>query len=121
MPPLCPPYMPRFRNSHKRNICIEMLRRGYHRSFREVFALIQKQAASGEAPGPRSGIWQPGPLEEQPRKLEQIQRFLTRAEEAQRAGKPGILGKFDGAWSTRSSHLRICCIFCNEFIKVPAC
>uniref|UniRef100_A0A3B3T5U5 Tetratricopeptide repeat protein 29 n=1 Tax=Paramormyrops kingsleyae TaxID=1676925 RepID=A0A3B3T5U5_9TELE len=76
----------KFRNSLKQNICIDMLRKGYHRSFREVFALIQKQAASGEAPGPGSGIWQPWPLEEQPRKLEQIQRFLTRAEEAQRAG-----------------------------------
>ncbi|XP_048827762.1 tetratricopeptide repeat protein 29 isoform X2 [Brienomyrus brachyistius] len=76
----------RFRNSLKQNICIDMLRKGYHRSFREIFALIQKQAASGEAPGPGSGIWQPRPLEERPHKLEQIQRFLTRAEEAQRAG-----------------------------------
>ncbi|MBN3297166.1 TTC29 protein, partial [Amia calva] len=63
-----------------------MLRKGYHKSFSELFALIQKWSASREAAGPGSAIWQQEPLEEQLDKLDQLQHFLTRAEAAQRAG-----------------------------------
>ncbi|XP_043918177.1 tetratricopeptide repeat protein 29 isoform X2 [Protopterus annectens] len=75
-----------YRNSHKHNICIDMLREGYHKSFTELFALIQKWNALREAGGPGSAIWQQRPLEDQPDKLDQLQHFLTRAEATQRAG-----------------------------------
>ncbi|XP_015199990.2 tetratricopeptide repeat protein 29 isoform X5 [Lepisosteus oculatus] len=79
--------IPSYRNSHKHNICVDMLRKGYHKSFSELFALIQKWNASREAAGPGSAIWQQEPLEEQLDKLDQLQHFLTRAEAAQRAGR----------------------------------
>ncbi|XP_021249528.1 tetratricopeptide repeat protein 29 isoform X2 [Numida meleagris] len=74
------------RNSYKKNICIDMLRQGYHKSFSELFTLIQKWNALREAAGPGSAIWQQQSLEEQPDKLDQLYHFLTRAEAAQRAG-----------------------------------
>ncbi|NWX24253.1 TTC29 protein, partial [Aegotheles bennettii] len=74
------------RNSYKKNICIHMLRQGYHKSFSELFTLIQKWNALREAAGPGSAIWQQKSLEEQPDKLDQLYHFLTRAEAAQRAG-----------------------------------
>ncbi|XP_051473822.1 tetratricopeptide repeat protein 29 [Apus apus] len=74
------------RNSYKKNICIDMLRQGYHKSFSELFALIQKWNAFREAAGPGTAIWQQTSLEEQPDKLDQLYHFLTRAEAAQRAG-----------------------------------
>ncbi|NXL93619.1 TTC29 protein, partial [Alectura lathami] len=74
------------RNSYKENICIDMLRQGYHKSFSELFTLIQKWNALREAAGPGSAIWQQKSLEEQPDKLDQLYHFLTRAEAAQQAG-----------------------------------
>uniref|UniRef100_A0A8C0F7G5 Tetratricopeptide repeat protein 29 n=1 Tax=Bubo bubo TaxID=30461 RepID=A0A8C0F7G5_BUBBB len=78
--------IPSNRNSYKKNICIDMLRQGYHESFSELFTLIQKWNALREAAGPGSAIWQQKSLEEQPDKLDQLCHFLTRAEAAQRAG-----------------------------------
>ncbi|XP_053316707.1 tetratricopeptide repeat protein 29 [Spea bombifrons] len=75
-----------FKDPLKQSICTEILRRGYHKSFTELFTLIQKWNALREAGGPGSAIWQQKPLEEQPDKLDQLQHFLTRAEAAQRAG-----------------------------------
>ncbi|XP_063316162.1 tetratricopeptide repeat protein 29 [Pelobates fuscus] len=74
------------RNPLKQNICVKMLCRGYHKSFSELFTLIQKWNALREAGGPGSAIWQQKPLEEQQEKLDKLQHFLTRAEAAQRAG-----------------------------------
>ncbi|XP_063776658.1 tetratricopeptide repeat protein 29 isoform X2 [Pseudophryne corroboree] len=75
-----------YQNSFKHSICIEMLCQGYHKSFSELFTLIQKWNALRDAGGPGSAIWQKKPLEEQHEKLDQLQHFLTRAEAAQRAG-----------------------------------
>lgn len=84
--------IPSYRNSYKKNICIDMLRRGYHKSFSELFTLIQKWNALREAAGPGSAIWHEKSLEEQPDKLDQLYHFLTGAEAAQRAGKWGDCG-----------------------------
>ncbi|XP_075055127.1 tetratricopeptide repeat protein 29 isoform X2 [Mixophyes fleayi] len=75
-----------YQNSFKHSICIEMLCQGYHKSFSELFTLIQKWNALRDAGGPGSAIWQKKPLEEQQEKLDQLQHFLTRAEAAQQAG-----------------------------------
>ncbi|XP_038611171.1 tetratricopeptide repeat protein 29 [Tachyglossus aculeatus] len=74
-----------YRNSHKKNICIEMLKEGYHKSFFEFSSLIQKWNALREAGGPGSAIWLQTSLEEQPHKLDQLHHFLTRAEAAERS------------------------------------
>ncbi|KAM6440822.1 tetratricopeptide repeat protein 29 isoform 3-T3 [Liasis olivaceus] len=74
-----------YRNSYKKNICIDMLRQGYHKSFAELFTLIEKWNALREASGPGSAIWLEKSLEEQPDKLDQLHYFLTRAEAAQRS------------------------------------
>ncbi|XP_024143901.1 tetratricopeptide repeat protein 29 isoform X2 [Oryzias melastigma] len=66
------------------NMCVEMLQRGLHRSFSELFSLLQaartrrKAAAFTTAAAPL--------LEEQRDKLETLKLRLIRAEEAGRAG-----------------------------------
>ncbi|XP_063271325.1 tetratricopeptide repeat protein 29 [Prinia subflava] len=75
-----------YRNSYKKNICIAMLRQGYHKSFSELLALIQQGHALREAAGPGSAIWHERSLEEQPDKLDRLYHLLTAAEAARRAG-----------------------------------
>ncbi|XP_042326640.1 tetratricopeptide repeat protein 29 isoform X2 [Sceloporus undulatus] len=74
-----------YRNSYMKNICIDMLRQGYHKSFAELFTLIENWNALREASGPGSAIWLEKSLGEQPDKLDQLHYFLTRAEAAQRS------------------------------------
>ncbi|XP_020638651.1 tetratricopeptide repeat protein 29 isoform X2 [Pogona vitticeps] len=74
-----------YRSSYMKNICIDMLRQGYHKSFAELFSLIEKWNAFREASGPGSAIWLEKSLGEQPDKLDQLHYFLTRAEAAQRS------------------------------------
>ncbi|XP_045432642.1 tetratricopeptide repeat protein 29 [Pipistrellus kuhlii] len=73
-----------YRNSYKKNICVDMLRDGYHKSFTELFALMEKWDALREAAKLRSVFWVQKPLEEQPDKLDQFYLYLTRAEMAER-------------------------------------
>ncbi|XP_007528507.2 tetratricopeptide repeat protein 29 [Erinaceus europaeus] len=75
-----------YRNTYKKNICVDMLRDGYHKSFRELFALMEKWDALREAARVRSVFWPQKPLEEQPDKLDHLYLYLTRAEEAERKG-----------------------------------
>lgn len=79
--------LPSYRNSYKKNICVDMLREGYHKSFREVFALMEQWDALREAARLRSVFWLQKPLEEQLDKLDFLYHCLTRAEEAERKGK----------------------------------
>ncbi|XP_023416126.2 tetratricopeptide repeat protein 29 [Cavia porcellus] len=78
-----------YRNSYKKNICVDMLREGYHKSFREVFALMEQWDALREAARLRSVFWLQKPLEEQLDKLDFLYHCLTRAEEAERKGHLG--------------------------------
>ncbi|XP_067305932.1 tetratricopeptide repeat protein 29 isoform X2 [Pseudorasbora parva] len=55
------------------NVCVGMLREGFHRSFAELFELLQR--------------WKEA--EEHPHKLQTLQQHLTRAETAERAGQYG--------------------------------
>ncbi|XP_051820884.1 tetratricopeptide repeat protein 29 isoform X1 [Antechinus flavipes] len=76
-----------YRNSYQKNICIDMLQHGYHKSFCEFFALLKMWHALREAGGIRSIFWMQTPLEELPEKLDQLYFFLTRAEDAELAGR----------------------------------
>ncbi|XP_077924338.1 tetratricopeptide repeat protein 29 [Halichoerus grypus] len=73
-----------YRNSYKKNICVDMLRDGYHKSFSELFALMEKWDALRETARVRSLLWLQRPLEEQPDKLDHFYHYLTRAEAAER-------------------------------------
>ncbi|XP_066109554.1 tetratricopeptide repeat protein 29 [Saccopteryx bilineata] len=73
-----------YRNSYKKSVCVDMLRDGYHKSFSELFALMEKWDALREAARVRSLFWLQRPLEEQPDKLDHFYCYLTRAEEAER-------------------------------------
>ncbi|XP_067876345.1 tetratricopeptide repeat protein 29 isoform X2 [Heterodontus francisci] len=75
-----------YRNSYKHNICLDMLRQGYHKSFSELTTLILNWNALREAAGPGSDIWMEEPLDKQHNKLDYLQYFLIRAEAAYRAG-----------------------------------
>ncbi|XP_023561484.1 tetratricopeptide repeat protein 29 [Octodon degus] len=75
-----------YRNSYKKNICVDMLRDGYHKSFGEVFALMEQWDALREAARLRSVFWLQKPLEQQPDKLDFLYQYLTRAEAAERKG-----------------------------------
>ncbi|XP_044537632.1 tetratricopeptide repeat protein 29 [Gracilinanus agilis] len=74
-----------YRNSYKKNICIDMLRHGHHKSFCELFFLINKWHNLREIGGIRSIYWLQTPLELLPDKLDQLFFFLTRAEDAELA------------------------------------
>ncbi|KAK6291626.1 hypothetical protein J4Q44_G00374100 [Coregonus suidteri] len=76
-----------FRNSVRQNACVEMLRGGFHRSFSELFSLLQRWKEIRLAAGPGSAIWQHKSLEEQTAKLHTLQHYLTGAEAALRAGE----------------------------------
>ncbi|XP_053451473.1 tetratricopeptide repeat protein 29 isoform X2 [Nycticebus coucang] len=73
-------------NSYKKNICVDMLRDGYHKSFTELFALMEQWDELREAARLRSLSWLQKPLEEQPDKLDHFYHYLTRAEAAEREG-----------------------------------
>lgn len=76
----------KFRNSLKHNICVEMLRGGFHRSFSELFTLLQCWRESRLAAGPGSALWLQQALEDQPHKLHTLHTYLTLGEAALRRG-----------------------------------
>ena len=78
-----------------------MLRDGYHKSFTELFALMEKWDALQEAARVRSLFWLQRPLEEQPDKLGHFYHHLTRAEAAERKGEWRDCGQqCCGSWSS---------------------
>ncbi|XP_051574013.1 tetratricopeptide repeat protein 29 [Myxocyprinus asiaticus] len=62
-----------FRKPLRHNVCVGMLREGFHRSFAELFALLQQWDAA----------------EDHAHKLQTLQLHLTSAEAAERAGQYG--------------------------------
>ncbi|GAB1293337.1 Tetratricopeptide repeat protein 29 [Apodemus speciosus] len=72
------------RNSYKKSICVDMLRDGFHKSFTELFALMEQWDKLRQAAQARSLFWQQRPLEDQPDKLDNFYHYLTRAEAAER-------------------------------------
>ncbi|XP_012884977.1 PREDICTED: tetratricopeptide repeat protein 29 [Dipodomys ordii] len=75
-----------FRNSYKKSICVDMLRDGYHKSFTELFGLMEKWESLKKAANLKSIFWLQKPLEERPDTLDHFYYYLTRAETAEREG-----------------------------------
>ncbi|ELW70045.1 Tetratricopeptide repeat protein 29, partial [Tupaia chinensis] len=82
--PCSPGTIPSYRNTYSKNICVDMLQDGYHKSFTELFALMEQWDSLREAAKRRSIFWLQKPLEEQPDKLDHFYHYLTRAEAAER-------------------------------------
>ncbi|XP_041821670.1 tetratricopeptide repeat protein 29 [Chelmon rostratus] len=81
----------RFRNSLKQNICVEMLQGGFHRSFSELFFLLNSDQDRRAAAEPGSGVRLQTPLDEQRDKLETMRLHLSRAEQAERTGSWSVV------------------------------
>uniref|UniRef100_H2ZNV4 Uncharacterized protein n=1 Tax=Ciona savignyi TaxID=51511 RepID=H2ZNV4_CIOSA len=76
-----------YRNSYKHNMCVEMLKEGFHKSFDELFNLIEQRKKTRLDAGMDSVLWHEKPLQEQTEKLDQLWLHLTKAEAALRVGK----------------------------------
>ena len=74
-----------YRHSVFHNICTEMLEKGFHKSFSELFDLVQCQKAEHERAGPAAVLLEPLIHCDHP-KLEYLRVQLTAAEDADRAG-----------------------------------
>ncbi|XP_051024642.1 tetratricopeptide repeat protein 29 [Acomys russatus] len=75
-----------YRNSYRKSVCVDMLRDGYHKSFTELFELMEQWDSLRRASERQSLFWLQKPLEEQPDKLDNFYHYLTRAEAAERKG-----------------------------------
>ncbi|KAM4834404.1 tetratricopeptide repeat protein 29 [Thomomys bottae] len=75
-----------YRNSYKKSICVDMLRDGYHKSFAELFGLIEQWDSLRDAARLKAIFWLQKPLEERPDTLDHFYHYLTRAETAEREG-----------------------------------
>uniref|UniRef100_A0A8C4KZ96 Tetratricopeptide repeat protein 29 n=1 Tax=Equus asinus TaxID=9793 RepID=A0A8C4KZ96_EQUAS len=72
-----------YRNSYKKNIYVDMLQDGYHKSFTELFSLMEQWDAVRD-PARFGSLFLQRPLEEQRDKLDHFYHYLTRAEAAER-------------------------------------
>ena len=77
----------RYRNTYEHNLCLDMLKEGFHQSFRELFNLMEKQKADIARLGTDSGLSDQPLLENEPAKLDQLKHHLTTAEAAKRRGE----------------------------------
>ncbi|XP_063049719.1 tetratricopeptide repeat protein 29-like, partial [Engraulis encrasicolus] len=71
-----------WRNSQRQNVCVAMLRQGFHLSFQELLSVLQRFEETRQAGGPDNALWYLPPLQEQPHKLLTLQTHLTCAETA---------------------------------------
>ncbi|XP_072039913.1 tetratricopeptide repeat protein 29-like [Amphiura filiformis] len=76
----------RFRNTYFHNLCLEMLKDGFHRSFSEIFALVKEQQNEIEDAGTDSLIQDRTLLADMHSKLDAMKAHLTQGELALRAG-----------------------------------
>lgn len=77
----------RYRNTYEHNLCLDMLKEGFHQSFRELFNLMEKQKADIGRLGTDSVLSDQPLLENEPAKLDQLKHHLTTAEAAKRRGE----------------------------------
>ncbi|XP_033098319.1 tetratricopeptide repeat protein 29-like isoform X2 [Anneissia japonica] len=73
----------KYRNTYKHNLCLEMLKDGFHHSFSELFALIRQQKERLQSANNDVGF-SATLLEDQEEKLNQLKLHLTEAESALR-------------------------------------
>lgn len=76
----------RFRNSIFHNLCVDMLKDGYHQAFQELFQLVQQDKARSAELELASNM-RPALLEDEEGKLEFMRDHLTTAELSRRNGQ----------------------------------
>ncbi len=79
--------MNRFRSSLQRQLSIDMLRHGYHHSFRELCAILAWQKEDRERLGAEHPLHRRPLLDAEPEKLRFLCQYLNKAEEAERRCK----------------------------------
>ena len=105
-----------YRHSILHNICAEMLEKGFHKSFSELFNLVQQQRREHERAGPAAVLLEPL-IHSDHAKLEYLRVQLTAAEDAERTGNlegvyvalKSLAQYFDrnqGAWLSFHFHQR---------------
>uniref|UniRef100_A0A8D3CKL7 Tetratricopeptide repeat protein 29 n=1 Tax=Scophthalmus maximus TaxID=52904 RepID=A0A8D3CKL7_SCOMX len=96
-----------FRNSLKQNVCVRMLQEGNHRSFSELFYLLQAERDRRAAAEPSSALSSElrPLLEEQREKLETVRLHMCEAEQAERTG----------SWPAMCEHR----LFLGQFFSAP--
>ncbi len=77
----------RFRSSLQRQLSIDMLRHGYHNSFRELCAILAWQKEDRERLGAEHPLHRRPLLDAEPDKLRFLCQYLNKAEEAERRCK----------------------------------
>ncbi len=77
----------RFRSSLQRQLSIDMLRHGYHNSFRELCAILAWQKEDRERLGAEHPLHRRPLLDAEPEKLRFLCQYLNKAEEAERRCK----------------------------------
>ena len=68
------------------NLCLDMLKDGFHQSYCELFNLLKIEREERQKIGPDSGLQDEPLVEDQPEKLEKLRSNLTAAEAANRRG-----------------------------------
>jgi hypothetical protein len=74
----------RVRNTFKKQLCVEMLKEGFHASFRQLDRILKLQTAERHRLGAEHPVWERPLLHQEHSKLEYLCRKLTRAELAER-------------------------------------
>jgi hypothetical protein len=74
----------RMRNTYKRELCIAMLKDGFHNSFRELDLILKLQVNERHRVGAEHPVWERPLLHQEDFKLEYLCRKLKQAETAQR-------------------------------------
>lgn len=95
----------RYRNTYFHNLCLEVLKDGFHRSFSEVFSLVKQQQHSIESAGVDSLVQDKSLLADQHAKLDKMKQHLTEAELALR------IGDMRGVYSARNK-------LANHFLEI---
>ncbi|XP_071847105.1 tetratricopeptide repeat protein 29-like [Apostichopus japonicus] len=70
----------RYRNTYFHNLCLEVLKDGFHRSFSEVFSLVKDQQGLIDSAGVDSLVQDRTLLADQHAKLDKMKQHLTEAE-----------------------------------------
>ena len=69
------------------NLCLDMMKDGFHHSFCELFNLMKQEKEEQERLGPDSGLQDQPLVQDELKKLEKMKTHLTAAEAAKRRGK----------------------------------
>jgi hypothetical protein len=74
----------KMRNTFKKQLCVEMLKEGFHSSFRELDLILKLQISERNRVGSEHPVWDRPLLHQENYKLEYLCKKLNKAELAQR-------------------------------------